>query len=149
MRKLSSILLLMFCTFAVWAQGSPTIQNGKVVYYFDGYSQKGIIKGTTDSMWTAKEHQVWAKVYFDSIPWDTLYFAVYDNDGEAINAIAVKAGAPNANKAHKLANGGYYEEVGVWSNLFIEGKQYRVLISNSKLPQWYEEAIPEAKSKKR
>lgn len=142
MRKLLLTATLVFCVVAVLAQQYPTVQNGQVVYYFDGYSQKGIIKGATQSMWTAKEHQVWAKVIFESIPWDTLYFAVYDDDGEAINAIAVKAGAPNANKAHKLANGGYYEEVGVWSNLFIEGKQYRVLISNTKLPQWYGDAIP-------
>lgn len=127
------------------AQNYPTIQNGKVVYYFDGYSQKRIIKGTTDYMCTAKEHQVWARVFFDSMPWDTLYFAVYDDDGEVINAIAVKAGEPYANKAHKLANGMYYEDVGVWSNLFIEGKRYRVLISNIQLPQWYGEAIPNAK----
>lgn len=139
------LLIILFAIFAVQnnssAQWYIDSSNRYCICYFDGYSQKNAVKGTIGSLQAAKDHQVWARVYFDQLPWATLYFAVYDDDGEVINSTAIGVGG-KGKKSKRLSDGRYYEDIGVWSPTFIDGKQYRVLISNAKLPHWYGESVP-------
>ncbi len=129
---LLSLFLLLSPTLS-FSQNMPVIEGNKVYNYFTNhYSKNTTIKGYTDLWATAKGHVVWIVVTFDSKPAeDSISMAVYDDDGEAIAADSRCIGA---DKCWKLSNGKWCQEIGAFGVLVEDGKKYRVLISNDKLP---------------
>ena len=114
----------------------PRVEGDKVVFYFNSYSKDNSIKGTTDLWAVAKDHTVTINVIFDSKPWDVLAMAVYDDNGEAVASSEIGAGAfgKKGKSGRQYSDGRWCETTLAFGLGLQEGKRYRVLIGNGRLP---------------